>query len=463
MLRLILRVFAALALIATSASRAFAHGDLKSSVPASKAVLMALPNELRLVFTERPELPLTRIVLKSPNGTIVAIGQLVASGPGKATVTAPITGILALPGVYTVEWEMAGDDGHPIDGKFTFTIHPQALSVGTPSVASDTTQAMADTQASHHDTVSMPTSLDRFDAQSGGYVAVRFVLFGALQIVIGAAAFRWAVLGPMARHADADREFLDTAAVRGARVGAMAGALLVAAIFGRLMAQRMALSDVDIGTLLLSTNWGRGWLVQLVAALAALAGLWLARSGNRIGWALAGIAGATLAFTPAMSSHAAASNRALAGIADGFHVLGASGWLGSLAVVLLAGIPAAMTLAEGRRGTAVADLINAFSPTALAFAGMVAASGLFAAWVHLGGIAPLWQSTYGRILLAKLAVLSVVALTGAYNWLRVRPALGTDDGAVRIRRSASVEVGAGVLVLILTAILVATPTPMDRM
>lgn len=459
----VLRAAMALALISASASRAMAHGDLKSSTPADKASLSSLPKELRLVFTERPELPLTRIVLKAPDGTVIAIGKLVASGADKATITAPITGMLAAAGVYTVEWEMAGEDGHPVDGKFTFTILPGALASTSPAAPTDTPRAVADTQTTHHDTVSMPTSPDRFDAQSTGYVGVRFVLFTALLIVIGAVAFRWAVLAPMDRHADADRMFIDGAAARAARIGMVAAACLVAAVGARLVVQRMALSGVDGGTLVFSTDWGRGWLIQLVAAVVALVGLWLARAGNRAGWAVAALAAVVLAFTPGLSSHAAASNRGGTVIADGLHVLGASGWLGSLTVVLAAGIPMAMTLGEGRRGTAVADLVNAFSPTALVFAGIVATTGLFAAWTHLGGISPLWQSGYGRILLGKLGVLSVVAVTGAYNWLRVKPALGTDEGAGRIRRSASIEVGVGVLVLILTAVLVATPTPMDRM
>ena len=143
------------------------------------------------------------------------------------------------------------------------------------------------------------------------------------------------------------------------------------------------------------------------------------------------------------------------------HVIGAGGWLGSLLMVLLAGIPVAVRLGEGQRGPAVASLVNAFSPTALVFAGLAGATGVFAAWLHLGGVSALWQTEYGRTLLVKLAILSVVAGTGAYNWLRVKPALGDERGAARMRRSATVELAVGVLVLLVTAVLVATPTGMD--
>ena len=148
-------------------------------------------------------------------------------------------------------------------------------------------------------------------------------------------------------------------------------------------------------------------------------------------------------------------------LADELHVIGVGGWLGSLLLVLVVGLPAAMRLAEDDRGPAVADLINAFSPTALVFAGILGTTGVFAAWLHLGAVSALWQTDYGRTLLIKLVILSLVAGTGAYNWLRVKPTLGTASSATRIRRSARIELVVGAFVIIVTSVLVATPTAMD--
>ncbi|MDB4883733.1 MAG: copper resistance domain protein, partial [Gemmatimonadetes bacterium] len=125
------------------------------------------------------------------------------------------------------------------------------------------------------------------------------------------------------------------------------------------------------------------------------------------------------------------------------------------------GIVEALRLEEPARGPAVADLLNAFSPTALVFAAITVLTGVISAWLHLGTIPKLWQSEYGQRLLLKLAVLAILAGTGAYNWLRVRPSLGSEVGAARMRRTASIELAVGVLVLMVTAILVATPTATD--
>ena len=170
-----------------------------------------------------------------------------------------------------------------------------------------------------------------------------------------------------------------------------------------------------------------------------------------------------LAFSPAFSGHAAATPKLqlLAVLADGFHVLAASSWLGSLALVLLAGLPAALQLAESERGTKVAELINAFSPVALTSAALAASTGVFTAWLHVGRVPNLWGTRYGVTLLVKLAVLGIVALTGFYNWRFVKPRLGTNDATLHLRRSARMEDAVAVLVLLVTAILVATPTSMD--
>ena len=106
-------------------------------------------------------------------------------------------------------------------------------------------------------------------------------------------------------------------------------------------------------------------------------------------------------------------------------------------------------------------MVSAFSPVALLCAAIVLLTGIISAWLRLGAIAPLWTSGYGRVLLLKLALLSGVAGTGAYNWLRVRPALGTPEATARFRKSATVELAVGIAVIVVTAVLVALPTPID--
>ncbi len=95
------------------------------------------------------------------------------------------------------------------------------------------------------------------------------------------------------------------------------------------------------------------------------------------------------------------------------------------------------------------------------FAGILGTTGVFAAWLHLGEVSALWQTDDGQTLLVKLGILSLVAGTGAYNWLRVKPTLGNASSATRIQRPARIELVVGAFVIIVTSVLVATPTAMD--
>jgi copper transport protein len=453
--------------------RLLAHGTLKSSVPAKGAHLGVAPRDLRLTFTERPELTFTRIQLLGPDGAGVPLGPLRLDTA--QTVIADIRGPLRA-GTYTVVWQVASADGHPVRGRYSFTIAPGAAGLAAPQALEEPGAAGVPTgrdapAAEHHSAVSLPSG-EGFGAGSPVYVAIRWLGFVALLVVLGAVAFYWAVLGILRRRAPSERTnaFVPLATTRSATLGAVASLVLGLTAVARLLAQSNAMHGATgaldaslVGSMLTSTVWGWGWLLQVVGVTVAFAGFFAARRGRSRGWALAALGALALAFTPALSGHAASTPQltGLAVVSDGLHVLGAGGWLGSLLVVVVAGIPAALRTGDGQPGRAVADLVNAFSPTALAFAGLLAVTGVIAAWLHLGSVPALWQSGYGRTLLLKLAILSVVVATGAYNWRRVRPALGDSYGARRIRRSASAELAVGVIVLIVTAVLVAMPTPME--
>ena len=483
-LRTLFRLAPALLLLLATPGIARAHAMLKRSQPANGDHLAAVPRELRLDFTEAPELSVSRVELRAPDGSLIDLSELTTASDSRRSIIVTIQQALTA-GTYTVAWMVAGTDGHPMHGRFMFTIAPGATGIGiTPIVAQAgeagagiTAPGQAAPPPSHHNAVSMPLG-DGFDAESPAYVAIRWLLFTGLLLVIGAVAFRYAVLGFLARQARGHpetRERFESAVLgasrhRVATVGLMASVAIAVAVGLRLIAQSYAMHGAEqawngtlVRTMLERTLWGWGWALQLAGVIVAAAGFAAARRGARAGWPIAALGTLMLAFTPALSGHAASAPRltSLAVVADGFHVIGAGGWLGSLLMLVVVGIPVALSLEEAGRGPAVALFVNAFSPTALVFAGISGATGVFAAWLHLGTVPALWQTPYGKTLLVKLAILSLVGATGAYNWLRVKPALGNIEGAARIRRSAVVELAVGVLVLIVTAVLVATPTAMD--
>lgn len=511
-----------LALLAGTAAPASAHVTLLRAAPESGAQLDAAPEEVRLTFSEAVVLAFTRVTLTGPSGGIDLATVAFAPG-GRTVVVAPIRAPLEA-GTYTVAWQVAGADSHPIRGEFTFLIAEGAAGLEAPVVLPPAPGA-APPPADHHvaKTVSAGSI---FSAESPLYIGIRWLSFLGLLGMIGAVAFRLVLVLVRRQEPQLAASLVPPAGARAARLGLWMAVIAGVATLLRLYAQSYALHGAAsafapnmLGALLTQTLWGWGWWLAAAGAFVAFIGFHLASrtrppievphsaprtqarpapvtagkgTGERrtngelmnrtaeasegpaptaranvgsrvsgIGWALAGGGVVAAAFSPGMSGHAAAAAKLapLPIVADGLHVLGAGGWLGSLLVLLLIGIPVALRLSAAERGPAMAALVKAFSPTALLFAGMVVGTGVFAAWLHLGSTPALWESSYGRTLLAKVAVLSIVFATGAYNWLRVKPVLGEEFAAGRLRRSAAIELAAGAVVLAVTAALVATPTP----
>ena len=289
-------------------------------------------------------------------------------------------------------------------------------------------------------------------------VIVRWVLFAAVLGTTGAAAFHFLVLRRVS-----DRAFADAASQRvGAMALVLAGLGLLASL-ARLPLQIIDMRDASVPlmpqvmALGFHTMWGAQWSFQVaILIVVLLAWLW-AIHGSARAWIVALVACVIVAATPAFAGHAIGSERlsTLAVIADILHVLAAATWLGSMMFVF-----ATLALAHvSRAGDRAVEVVTAYSPVALAAAGLLAATGAFATWLHVGSVPQLWQSRYGVVLCVKLGFVALMALTGAWNWKKAGPALRANGAVAPMWRSIRLELVWGLIVILATAVLVAVPEP----
>ena len=188
--------------------------------------------------------------------------------------------------------------------------------------------------------------------------------------------------------------------------------------------------------------------------LLALIGFVFVRASAGLGWTLAAIGIVVAALLPLYTGR-------VAGKVNAVHVLAASTWLGTLLVLTLVGIRGVIRAGSPGlpRTELVCDLVNSFSPLALSAAALVALTGLTTAWLHLKRLSALWTTAYGITLIIKLVFVLCVLMMGAWNWKRVRPTLGESGSEETIRRSSTMELSFGALVLLATAVLVTLPSP----
>src|SRR4029078_10658697 len=110
---------------------------------------------------------------------------------------------------------------------------------------------------------------------------------------------------------------------------------------------------------------------------------------------------------PRLGGHAAqASPRALALFLDATHVATGSIWIGGLVGPLVLGL----SLPRGLRVAGMAGCVPRLSIVAFVSVNLLIASGIGRTFVELPTVASLWQTSYGKTILVKVALLGVTML-----------------------------------------------------
>jgi putative copper export protein len=271
-----------------------------------------------------------------------------------------------------------------------------------------------------------------------------------LVLAIGCAAFTM-----LARSTIGDTRNTRALFDRVARIGMYASLALIPVAFARLYMQLDAMRfpgeslTTSFNPLLTTTVWGKAWAAQIAFA-GVSAGAFGASLHARSTVAITSISLTIVALTFSLSGHAASAERFRSAVvsADALHVVTAGTWIGTLAVIVI-------TWRALRELHAVAAIINAFSPLALASAAMLTVSGVAGALVHVTPLSSVFTSSYGRVLLVKLFLVAIVIATGWFNWKRHTARISADEGTA-LQSGAIRELSAAVAVILATAALIGT-------
>ncbi|MBV7700379.1 copper resistance protein CopC [Streptomyces sp. TRM70350] len=379
--RLVLLVAVLVLLLLGGAAPASAHAGLRGTDPRDGSVLDSAPRHLTLTFTESVGLLDDSVRVIDPKNRPVDTGEAAHAGDRADTVRVGLPADLA-DGTYTVAWRVVSADSHPVSGAFIF-------SVGEPSA---TTAA-----------VTGPTE---DPATASLYTIARYAAYGGLALLIGVAVFMSVALrGPT----DALRKLLPAAWLT--LVVSTAALLLLRGPYERGTGLTDAL-DPTVLSATLTTRPGLALLARL--ALLAAAFFLVRRSARRTTHPAPGIALAVaLAVTWAASEHASAGIQVPVAMTSAvLHLLATAAWLGGLTALLtvLYRAPHDLTPATVAR----------FSRLALASVIVLTVTGVYQSWRGLGTWEALTGTTYGRILLAKLAAVALLLAAAAFSrrWTR---------------------------------------------
>jgi copper transport protein len=372
-----------LVLLLFGATPASAHAALRSTDPDDGSVVRQAPRHVTLTFTESVGLLDDSFRVFGPDQRRVHTDEAAHADGRSETARVGLPGKLAQ-GTYTVAWRVVSADSHPVSGAFTF-------SVGKRSA----TTALADTGPAED-------PLTR-----GLYDAARYLAYLAAALLVGTAAF--ALLCRPAHTSPLRRPLV---AAWWTLLGSTAVLLLLRAPYETGAGPATAFDTSALGR----TLTGRPGLALLarLAVLLLTAAFLLRLSRHRdtrerpvtlaIGTALA----AALALTWAAAEHASAGIQVpLAMTSSVLHLLATGVWLGGLVALLL-------TLRRSS-GEDLAEVVPRFSRIAFASVTVLAVTGVYQSWRGLGSLSALTGTSYGRLLLAKLAGVFVLLLVAGYS------------------------------------------------
>ena len=382
-----------------------AHAVLQSTEPADRQVLATAPKSVLLTFNE----PVTPIAVQ----VIDAAGRIVTR---EALPIDTALGIALPPGLadgtYIASWRVTSLDSHPISGSLMFSIGTAPASWITPVADADQGWRTA-------------------------FFLVRAALSIALMLVAGGAFSLLFVRPALALH---------LLLARFAK-GGIGLAVLVIGIQGGLLRGGPATDLLWFSTWQLGASTTRG-----LSAAVAIIGLVVLIAGLRRDARFLMLAGAIVAISSvAFTGHTGTANpRWLSAPLLAGHAMLAAFWIGSL-IPLLDGL-------ERKKETK--QLVARFSSLATIAVPVLLFCGVGLAFRHVASWEDLTGSRYGTVLLIKLVLVTGLLAMAAVNKWILMPRLPRASSAMAAMIRA--ELGLGMVILGVTALLSQTPPPANE-
>ncbi len=356
-------------------SPASAHANLARSEPPANSALAAAPAEIRLYFTEPLEADFSSIRLRDASGAVLELppAQIDPSDAYQLVLTPG-----DLPdGVYTVVWRvLSAADGHITQGSFPLTIGAVTAATSSATV----TQAGIPVQ----------------DA------AVRWLNLISIALVVGGLSFVLFVWQPAVPGGD---PVVERQIRRVTWAGWLALALTTLLILwmqvGIITEAPLWQAALDFTTMrgLISTRFGEISLIRVVMLVVLAAALWIAprrKAAYWLGLVASGVQDAVAAVT-----------------ADWLHLAASSIWIGGLVlfIVLIGTVRRQFSPAT----PVVSRMVGYFSNYMRVAVALLAVTGVYSAWLHIGSLEALFTTPYGQALVIKSVLIAPVLLIALVN------------------------------------------------
>lgn len=422
---------------------AFAHPFLGETFPPAASTTLPGVEQVIIHYSEAVDVNFSIVkVLDGSGNQIDNKDTRYYEGETSLTVTTPPLE----EGVYTVTTKVLSKiDGHLVDYAFVF---------GIGDVTLDT--AILDQQESS-ESVFIPESIARFPGLVGQTIVLGLIL---------SSLFIW-------NYIKRKRTIKENSTELELKFQSKFSSLLaigLLAVLGSNLAilgvqtWRLDASPIDA----IQTSFGLTWAFRMGITVALL-GLWFAlQKTNRITVKkLIPLLGLSLILigTTTMMGHGAASEQIPAIILDYIHNLLSSVWIGGIFFFAFVLLPTYSILLPSNKEKITLATIPKFSKIITLSIGILLITGPTLLWFLDSNISSLTTSSYGYILIAKIAIAAAMVSIGAYNQFVIQKKAEknakTDSHNThgKIKKSLKIEIVLGLALLASVALLTNTSLP----
>lgn len=452
---LVVAVVLAALVLAGMPQKSFAHPITVNSSPKPFQSLPSSPSEVTLSFSEPIELSYSTISVLAPDGSRVD-----KNDPHIVNGDTASLGVSLKPnlpdGVYTVSTRLlSAVDGHVVESAFTFGIGTAA------TLPTGAAQAGVPSQI-----LSPAESASRFPGMVGQVVVVG-AAFGTLWLWKPLSRVSW-----LASAISAQRTAIDRKMVKLVIIGA---ALVIGSNIAMIVVQAI---DIHAGIpQAIATKFGNVWMTRMIESsilmiIALFVYLKLRKTETLPSKAeilAILVMGFAVLVTSSLIAHGAATGQISAILLDFFHNTAASIWIGGLILMGFVAVPQILAMADERsRAAAISILIPRFSTIVVTILGIAIITGPLLLFLIESDLSLTLASTYGKVLIIKLALAGVMVAMGGYSQFVIqKKAVAVmvggssvqSNGYGRFAKSLKAEAGVGIALLLMVSIMANSALP----
>ncbi|TCC44345.1 hypothetical protein E0H75_35810 [Kribbella capetownensis] len=380
-------------LLFATASPASAHPTLLSTTPAAGYSVASTPSAITMVFDEPVSVAPHGVRVDDGSGHAVGTSDVASEQGGRRVVVNTLEALRA--GRYVVHWEVTAQDGDVVAADFDFA-------VGTAAV-------------------------ELSGAESGSSSGFPLIALLRWLFVLSLIALLGGAVGERIVHRAVPAATRPRSLVRvSGAVGSLAAASLL------------------VYVVVATGGFGRAGILLAVeaAGLAVPAVL-----GQRMRWWMVATTALVVIPVEALRNHLGSQHGVTGALVVAIHLVALSVWLGVLFHLL-------RVARANAGGASVRRAFTTYSRFAVVLFFVVAVSGSVGALMVVPSLGTLSSTAYGRTLLAKVGLVTAVAVLA---W-RVRRRLLSATGSF-VTRLVRVEIVVLVVVLAASAVLISLPSP----